>query len=116
MTKKGDPLDPSRADVRTGLFGGEGTVRVWDLGARTPPFTAVLYCELEGGARVGAHRQQGDDEIVIVVGGEGVLYVEGRPHACAAGSAVPLPDGATLEIDNASAAEPLRYLIVKARR
>jgi quercetin dioxygenase-like cupin family protein len=112
----GDPLDPSRADVRRALFGGEGAVRVWDLGARTEPFSAVLFCELEGGGRVGRHRQETDDEVVIVVSGEAVLYVDGSARACVAGGAVALPLGSSLEIDNASPTEPVRYVIVKARR
>jgi quercetin dioxygenase-like cupin family protein len=111
-----DPLDPARADARPALFGGEGTVRVWDLGGRTPPLTAVLWCELEPGGRVGKHRQDTDDEVVIVVEGEGVIYVDGAAHASVQGSAVALPLGKMLEIDNASVDAPLRYLIVKARR
>lgn len=111
-----DPLDPARADHRSALFGGQNAVRVWDLGARTPPFSAVLFCELEGGGRVGRHRQDSDDEVVVVVGGEGVLYVDGRAHAAVRGTAVALPLGAVLEIDNASPSETLAYLIVKARR
>lgn len=108
-------LDPKRASAREKLFGGTGTVRVWDLGARTPPFTAVLYCELDPGGRVGKHRQDADEEIVIVVEGEAVLYVDGKANACGRGGAVALPKGAVLEIDNASADAPVRYLIVKAR-
>jgi uncharacterized cupin superfamily protein len=111
-----DPLDPSRCNARPALFGGEGTVRVWDLGGRTAPLTAVLWCELEPGGRVGKHRQDTDDEVVIVVEGEGVIYVDGTAHAAIRGSAVALPLGKTLEIDNASGDAPLRYLIVKARR
>ncbi len=109
-----DPLDPTRADARHALFGGEGTVRVWDLGARVAPFTAVLYCELEPGGRVGRHVQERDPEIVVVVEGEAVLRVDGRARACVRGGAVALPLGATLEIDNASIDAPVRYLIVKA--
>jgi quercetin dioxygenase-like cupin family protein len=110
-----DPLDPSRASARRELFGGKNTVRVWDLGALTPPFTAVLFCELEPGGRVGAHRQEHDDEVVVVVAGEAVLYVDGRAHGCVPGGAVALPRGSLLEIDNASVEAPVRYLIVKAR-
>ncbi|MFN7700457.1 MAG: hypothetical protein ACK6CU_17730 [Deltaproteobacteria bacterium] len=109
-----DPLDPARCDTRTALFGGEGTVRVWDLGGRTGAISAVLHCELEAGGRVGKHVQSSDDEVLIVLEGEAVLYVQGRAHACVKGSAVPLALGQSLEIDNASSVEPVRYLIVKA--
>lgn len=108
------PLDPSRCDARPSLFGGEGTVRVWDLGGRVGALSAVLFCELEPGGRVGKHLQSHDDEVVIVLEGEAMIYVQGQPHACAKGSAVPLALGQTLEIDNASPTEPVRYLIVKA--
>ena len=110
-----DPLDPTRADVRRDLFGGEGVVRVWDLGAAPAPFTAVLYCELAAGGRVGEHVQQSDDELIVVLAGEAVLYVDGRAHGCVAGNCVGLPLGARLAIDNASMDAPVRYLIVKAR-
>jgi quercetin dioxygenase-like cupin family protein len=111
-----NPLDPSRASVRHALFGGTGAVRVWDLGATTPPFTAVLYCELDPGGRVGEHVQQTDQEVVVLVAGEAVLYVDGRARPCVAGDAVALPLGSKLEIDNASPSEPVRYVIVKASR
>lgn len=109
------PLDPARAVVRHALFGGTGSVRVWDLGAAPPPFTAVLFCELDAGGRIGEHVQQTDQEVVIVVAGEAVLYVDGRPRACVPGDAVGLPLGSTLSIDNASPNVTVRYLIVKAR-
>lgn len=115
-TRAPRPLDPARASVRTSLFGGEGSVRVWALAPVPAPFTVALHCELDPGGRVGAHAQQSDDEIVIVTAGEGVLYVDGRAHPCVPGSLVALPLGARLEIDNASTTEPLVYLIVKARR
>jgi quercetin dioxygenase-like cupin family protein len=110
-----DPLDPAHAVERRELFGGKGAVRVWDLDATTPPITAVLFCELDPGGRVGEHLQQRDQEIVIVVSGEAVLYVNGSPRACVAGSAIPLPLGSTLSVDNASPTAPVRYLIVKAK-
>ncbi len=110
-----DPLAPERATVRTALFGGERAVRVWDLGARTPPFTAVLHCELEPGGRVGEHVQETDDEVVIVVSGEATIYVDGVAHGSVPGTAVALALGSRLAIDNASPDAPVRYLIVKAR-
>lgn len=106
---------PGRASVRHALFGGVGSVRIWDLGPASPPFTAILLCELDGGGRVGEHRQQSDHEVVVFVSGEAVAYVDGRPHACVGGTAIPLPLGATLSIDNASPTEPVRYVIVKAQ-
>lgn len=111
-----DPLDPARADRREALFGGEGVVRVWDLGGRVGALSAVLFCELEPGGRVGKHVQQRDDEVIVVLEGEAVIFVDGSAHACGRGSAVPLGFGQALEIDNASPSAPVRYLIVKAAR
>jgi uncharacterized cupin superfamily protein len=115
MPRPPDPFDPARASVRTELFGGQGSVKVWDLGGAKPPFTAILFCELDPGGTVGEHVQRTDHEVVIVLSGEAVLYVNAVPHACVPGAAVPLRLGERLSIDNASPTAPLRYLIVKAR-
>lgn len=103
-------------DVRHGLFGGQGAVRVWALSARpTLPFTAVLACELEPNASVGAHVQEQYPEIVIAISGRGIVKVNDAPVAFEAGRVVELAQGHTLAIDNTSNSEPLRYLIIKAR-
>jgi hypothetical protein len=103
-------------DVRQGLFGGRGAVRVWSLVA-TPalPFTAVLACELEPSGSVGAHVQEQYPEIVIAISGRGIVKVNDAPLAFEAGGIVELAQGHTLAISNTSSAEPLRYLIIKAR-
>jgi quercetin dioxygenase-like cupin family protein len=105
-------------DVRTDLFGGSGTVRVWNLvrpGHPAPaPFSAVLFCRLDPGGRVGHHRQEHDNELVIGVSGEGRATVDGETHALLAQALVPLSLGSVLAIENLSASDPLEYLIVKA--
>lgn len=111
-----DVLDPARGHPRRDLFGGTGVVRVWNLGGQVPPFTAVLWCELEGGGRVGKHRQETDDEVVVVVAGRGSIRVDGVEQAVGPGSSVGVRLGALLEIENGEPAAPLQYLIVKARR
>ncbi len=110
-----DVLDPARGHARRDLFGGTGTVRVWSLPSAVPPFTAVLWCELEPGGRVGRHRQETDDEMVIVVAGRAVLRVDGAEHAVGPGGSVGVPLGALLEVENADPTAPLQYLIIKAR-
>lgn len=102
--------------VRAALFGGQGSVQVWDLlrGAALPPFMAVLGCELEPGGSVGRHQQQQFPEVVIGLAGEGEAEVDGQPRRLGPGDVVHLPHGAVLAIRNRSSAEPLRYLIVKA--
>jgi quercetin dioxygenase-like cupin family protein len=110
-------LDEHRADARTALFGGEGTVRVWDLlqGKNAEPFTAVLACELEAGGSVGPHMQQEFPEIVVCLAGTGVAAVNGTEHPLHAGAVVHLPFGSTLAIANRSESEALAYLIIKAQ-
>jgi hypothetical protein len=103
-------------DVRHGLFGGEGAVRVWALTAKpTLPFTAVLACELEPSASVGPHVQEQYPEIVIAISGRGIVKVNDEPVAFEGGRVVELAQGHTLAISNTSNTEPLRYLIIKAR-
>jgi quercetin dioxygenase-like cupin family protein len=105
-------------DVRTALFGGSGNVRVSDLlGPRaTPPFSAVLFCELDPGGSVGIHQQERDPELVLGLEGLGEATVQGHPEPLEPGSTVYVPFGATLSLRNLSTSEPLRYLIIKAQR
>ncbi|HEV8547977.1 MAG TPA: cupin domain-containing protein [Polyangiaceae bacterium] len=103
-------------DVRQALFGGERSVRVWNLvPAPAAPFTAVLACELEPGGSVGVHLQEHFPELVIGVEGTGSVRVNGLAADFGAGRVVELPLGHTLAISNESDSVPLRYLIVKAR-
>ena len=86
---------------RQDLFGGQGTVTIWNVfQEQAPPFSAVLWCELEVGGRVGAHRQQEDPEIILTLSGEGVAEVNREPHPMSVGAVVSLPFGAVLAIEN----------------
>jgi quercetin dioxygenase-like cupin family protein len=112
-------FDPERPhDHRRELFGGRGAVRVWNLaphqGPRAP-FAAVLACELDPGGSVGTHVQEHFPEIVIVIAGRGTARVNGSDRVLEPGTLVELPLGETLALENGSASEPLRYLIIKAR-
>ncbi len=100
----------------TDLFSGSGEVRVWSLlHTASEPFTAALSCELAPAGAVGRHVQQEFPELVLGIAGDGEARVDGVPQRLGPFSAVYLRLGATLEIVNRSASEPLRYLIVKAR-
>lgn len=101
---------------RDRLFGGTGSVRVWDLlkGTAAPPFTAVLGCELDPGGAVGPHRQEEYPEVVIGLAGDGEATVNGQIARLAPGDVVHLPLGSVLALRNRSTTEVLRYLIVKA--
>lgn len=101
-------------DVRSGLFGGRGIVRVWNAIARPiAPFRAMLACELDPGGSVGAHVQADFAELVIVVSGSGRARVGGETAELSSGVVLQLPLGDTLSLENVSATEPLRYFIVK---
>lgn len=100
------------------LFGGTGTVQIWNLKSTpTPPFTAILWCELEPGGRVGHHRQTDYPELLIGISGHGTVELNRAAVAppFTEGSLVYLPVGAVLAIENTTK-EPLRYLIIKAQR
>ncbi len=106
----------NRAERRDGLFGGRGYVLVESLvGELCAPFTVALNCELSPHGSVGEHVQNAEDELCIVLSGEGTLRVQGVPRPVRAGSVVGLVLGQRLAIENTSDA-PLRYLIVKALR
>jgi mannose-6-phosphate isomerase-like protein (cupin superfamily) len=105
----------NRPERRVNLFGGHGEVLVESLvGELCAPFTVALNCELSPRGKVGEHVQQHEDELCIVLGGEGVMQVNGAPRAVRAGSVVGLKLGQRLSIEN-TLDVPLRYLIVKAR-
>ena len=103
-------------DRREALFGGRGAVRVWDAGsaALPRPFAVALACELDPSGCVGTHVQEHHPEVVIGVEGRGVATVDGAPHPLEPGAVVPLALGRKLAIENGSATDPLRYLIIKA--
>lgn len=102
--------------VRESLFGGCGRVLVWNLLGRraAPPFTAVLSCVLEENGRVGRHKQDEYDEIVVGLTGYGEARVDGKPQPFGPGAVVYLPLGSSLELVNEAPDKELRYLIIKA--
>ena len=98
------------------LFNGQGRVQIEDLlrARQLGPFREVLYCHLDPGAWVGAHRQEHFAEILLVAEGRGRALVQGQEQVLQAGSLVLLPLGHSLELHNTDAREPLSYFIIKA--
>ena len=85
------------------LFGGQGTVDIWNLReSASPPFSASLWCSLEANGFVGRHRQQDDPEVVICLSGEGVATIGQADHPLQRGTMVYLPLGQALSIRNLS--------------
>ncbi len=103
--------------IRSDLFGGTGSVKLWSLlQSSAEPFTAVLACVLDPGGHVGRHSQQEFPEIVIGLGGSGVVTINGTKQPLGTGDCVYLPLGGVMEIKNYSDSEGLHYLIIKARK
>ncbi len=97
------------------LFGGQGLVEIEDLFQQQPlpPFREALFCRLEAGGKVGAHRQEHYAEILLVAAGQGVAVVQGQSQPVQDGSLVQLPLGHSLELHN-HGPEWLSYFIIKA--
>ncbi len=109
------PIRKGTARERVDLFGGSGTVLVWDLleGKARGPFKGVVSCELEPAGSVGRHVEERYAELVIGVEGTGEVRVGGKANALMAGDVVYLPRGEVMEILNLSGDVPLQYLILK---
>ncbi|MBX3168064.1 MAG: cupin domain-containing protein [Candidatus Eremiobacteraeota bacterium] len=97
------------------LFGGQGLVEIEDLFQQQPlaPFREALFCRLEPGGRVGAHRQEHYAELVLIASGQGTALVQGEQRALMPGSLIRLPLGHSLELHN-DGSEWLSYFIIKA--
>ena len=111
-------MPPSNSNYfeRKDLFGGSGRVRIWNLISNQQnqiPFTASLWCSLEGHGFVGPHKQQECPEIIICLSGNGTVKVQQISHDFQVGVQVYLPLGSVLSIKNTSG-EELEYLIIKA--
>lgn len=103
--------------TRQDLFKGQGKVHVHHLGGAhdISPFTAVLACELDPQATVGAHLQPHYDELIMVINGIGTASINKQDYSLTAGTVLYLKQGSILAIHNHHAEERLCYWIVKAK-
>ena len=101
--------------LRADLFGGQGSVQLWSLihPERAEPFKAALWCELEPGGSVGAHRQEHYPELILCLSGEGSARIGPRWFSFLPGVCLYLPLGEILAL-RAGDSSPLVYLIIKA--
>jgi quercetin dioxygenase-like cupin family protein len=103
------------AITRQDLFKGQGKVHISNLGGAhdISPFTAVLACELEPQATVGAHLQPHYDELIMVTHGVGTAYINQQDYSLNTGTVLYLKQGSVLAIHNHHTEERLCYWIVK---
>ena len=113
-------MPPSHSNYfeRKDLFGGTGTVKIWNLSStmkqqEISPFRASLWCSLQGHGFVGPHKQQEFPEMIICLSGKGMVQVQQKTHEFFPGIQIYLPLGSVLSIKN-SMEEELEYLIIKA--
>ena len=104
------------SDVRENLFGGKGSVEVYNLLGRRAAgvFKATLACSLTPAGSVGSHVQEAHDELIIGLEGKGTVTIDGQNESMGPGSVSYLGLGQVLAIQNDSLEDALRYLIVKA--
>jgi mannose-6-phosphate isomerase-like protein (cupin superfamily) len=95
--------------------GGAGLVRfrrVLPANAFEGPWNFVDYAVLPPGASIGRHTHGDDEELYVVLEGQGTMHLEGREFPVRAGHVVVNPRGGTHGLVNDSG-EPLRLLVIE---
>jgi mannose-6-phosphate isomerase-like protein (cupin superfamily) len=103
--------DPGIADRIVADMDVEGEGTLWSLASAD--LNATLLSWPPGGG-VATHRNTERDVLLLVVGGEGVVRVDGEDVAVGTHTALLIPQGAERSISAGSAG--LRYLSVHLRR
>ena len=96
---------------------GEGKIgfnRVFTEEAFTGPWNFVDYAVLPPGASIGIHRHGDDEELYLVLEGEGVMHLDGEDHPVKAGSVILNRPGGTHGLRNPGP-ETLRLFVVEVR-
>lgn len=95
--------------------GGEGEIlfrRLLDAAAFEGPWNFVDYAVVPPGSSIGRHTHRGNEELYLVLEGEGILHLDGEEHAVRAGSVIVNRDGGTHGLRNDSSA-PLRLFVIE---
>jgi len=95
--------------------GGAGLVsfrRVLSANAFEGPWNFVDYAVLPPGASIGRHTHGDNEELYLVLEGQGTMHLEGREFPVRAGHVVVNPRGGTHGLVNDSR-EPLRLIVIE---
>lgn len=99
----------------TVAHGGAGKIlfrRVFDAAEFRGPWNFVDYAVLPPGTSIGKHRHGANEELYVILEGEGTLHLEGREHRVRSGHVVVNPPGGTHGLRNHGTG-PLRILVVE---
>ncbi len=101
-------------ETRENMRGGAGTVTLQHLFKADEIKARSRLCArltIPPGAGIGAHRHDGEDELFVVIKGEGVVDEDGGTARVTAGDAILTGQGASHAIRN-EGTEPLEILAV----
>ncbi len=101
-------------EVRENMRGGPGAVAIRHLFTSDEIQAKTRLCArliIPPGAGIGPHRHEQEDELFVVIGGEGVVEEDGRAVRVAAGDAVLTGRGGSHAVRN-EGGEPLEMLAV----
>jgi oxalate decarboxylase/phosphoglucose isomerase-like protein (cupin superfamily) len=100
---------------RVVAHGGEGRIGLHRLFAAADfrgPWNFVDYAVLPPGASIGTHRHGRNEELYLVLEGEGTIHLDGKSFAVRAGHVVLNRPGGEHGLQNTSQA-PLRIFVVE---
>ena len=100
---------------RVQAHGGEGEIdfhRVFDAAVFESPCNFVDYAEIPPGASIGLHRHGDDEEIYLVLDGEGVMTLDGESLNVATGSVIVNRRNGSHGLRNVGV-RPLRLFVVE---
>lgn len=108
-----DLADLPLAEVKA--HGGEGRIRfsrVWEPPTLRGPWRFVDYAELPPGTSIGEHTHGDNEELYIILQGEGVMRLDGHEFRVRQGSLVLNRPGGTHGLRN-DRPSPLKLLVVE---
>jgi mannose-6-phosphate isomerase-like protein (cupin superfamily) len=111
-------LDLNRLDLdEVNAHGGEGKIlfnRVLGADDFRGPWNFVDYAVLPPGASIGLHTHGANEELYLVLAGEGLMHVDGREFRVREGSLVLNRPGGTHGLSN-DGEDSLKLLVVEVR-
>lgn len=97
--------------------GGEGKIlfnRVWGAGDFSGPWNFVDYAVLPPGSSIGRHTHGANEELYLVLEGEGLMHLDGREFRVRPGSVVLNRPGGTHGLCN-DRSDPLKLFVIEVR-